>query len=707
MSKKTVKPPQPIVALDPVSFKMLQEEQAKQEFAAEELNKKEPGTYSTAQGGDSGILGQIVKSLQLQERSQVERMAFEIDPKANYQGNTGGYYRLKQGLTPNHILRRIAGPQGCELVCQILQARSNIIAAFGRPRTSRFAIGFEIEEVDVSAIPKDPEGKMALQEKIDKAKKKLWTCGGGELDEEIEHPTFAQYLKLITRDGLLYGSFATEFLWQVDAKTGNRSMYAFRAADSGTINKILPQRKTDQSVRERAIIELQRLKDKKIDIERYEKDEYKWVQVIDGRVLQAFTGDEMVVYNLYPVTNVEYNGYPLSPIDQALNAITTHINITMHNKLYFQNGRAARGMLVFKSDSIDESAVQKIRLQFHQSINSVQSSWRMPVFAVGSEDDVRWEQIDVSGRDAEFQYLMDNNARVILSAFQMSPDELPGMGHLSRGTNTQALSEAQNEWKLLAARDVGLRPLMHDIQDFLNKHIFPKIDAELAKTHQIVLAGLDKDDPEKESTRLQQDMNVHLSYNDILERVEKDPIPAEIGGKIPLNPQFQAAIEKYLTVGEILEYFFDRKGAMQDPRYQYVRDPFWLQYQQFLMSKAQAAMQQQMMVQQQMMQAQMPDQGQPGEDQQAPPQEEQAPPGASSAEKAEITANNLRKKEEWLALNYQSLEKKVKDNHNSLSRLLLERHKELVHKHLEQWKADSKKTLAELADIVDDKKDEE
>jgi hypothetical protein len=56
----------------------------------------------------------------------------------------------------------------------------------------------------------------------------------------------------------------------------------------------------------------------------------------------------------------------------------------------------------------------------------------------------------------EFQYLNDTNARVIMSAFQVSPEELPGYQHLSRGTNNQALSESNNEYKLEAARDVGI-----------------------------------------------------------------------------------------------------------------------------------------------------------------------------------------------------------------------------------------------------------
>ena len=689
---------QPIVALDPVAYRQLKDQEA---AASGDLNKVEEMQIKSQQGP----LELILKSLQ----GQATRLSFEVDPQANIQ-TYAGIYRNKANLTPDHIIKKIISASGDDLVCQILQARSNIMASFGRPRTSRFSIGFEIEEIEGHDKERSPEEHLKLKERIKKVEKVLWNCGHGEVAKEYMKPNFSQYMKMITRDGVAFGRFATEFIHKFNPQTGKKEFWAFRPVDAGTIYHIMPQKESDQSTRLRAIQMLERLKNEKMDLERYKKDEYKWTQVIDGIPDQAFSDDELVVYNLYPVTNVEYNGYPLTPVDQALNAITTHINITIHNKLYFQNGRASRGILVFKSDSIDEMALQKIRLQFHQSINSSSNSWRLPVFSVGTEDDVSWQPMDVSARDAEFQYLSDQNARVILSAFQMSPEELPGYAHLAKGTNTQSLSESSGEYKLTAARDVGLRPLMYDMQDFLNVHILPKIDLELSKTHQIVLAGLEKDDPEKESTRLQQDMAVHLTFNDIMEKTEKEKLPVELGGDFPLNPQFkQQIIDPYMTVGEILENFMGRKGATADPRYNYVRDQFWLQNQQILIQKAQMALQNQMAQQQQMQaaaQGQDPNapQGQEGESSEAPPNDEQSPPGASETQKAEIQLNNLKKREEWSAMNYQLLEKGIATNERAISKMILARHKELVDKQMKSWENKSKTALDQIVSIAGGKK---
>jgi hypothetical protein len=680
---------QAVFALDPVGLKAMQEFQKSEDDMAktEKIERDEKSQHLTF----------ILDALRKDESKRQHRMAFEVEPDTA-RAAAGTIYRQKQGLTPDHLLKRIAGPQGDDLVNQILQARSNIMSSFGRPRTSRFAIGYELQDINTPDPDRSEEAVEAEQKKIEQMKELLWNCGKQGLEEDWS-PNLSQFIKMITRDGLTFGRFAVEFIPEKDHATGVKGLHSFRAVDAGTIYRIMPSQKDDQTRRKQALQLLQQIQNKKFDETKYDNDEYKWVQVIGGRPIQVFTDKELVVYNLYPTTNVEFNGYPLTPIDQALNAISTHINITIHNKLYFEHGRAARGMLVFKSDDIDESTIQKIRLQFHQSINSVQNSWRMPVFAVGSEDDVSWQSIETSGRDKEFQFLSDDTARVILGAFQISPEELPGYSHLARGSNSQTLSESDNEYQLTAARDVGLRPLIYDVQDFFNTYVIPRFDEQLSKTHQLVLAGLEDDSPEKESTRIQQDMNVHMTYDDILEAVEKETLGPELGGSFPLNPGWQAAIGPYLTVGTIMENFFGVKDASKDPRYNYIRDEYWLQFQQILIQKAQMAMQNQMMV----MQQSMPQQPGTGE---APPGEEPQDPNTSDEEKQQAEAEAAEKKEKWLEQNYQVLSKGISNNHNLLSNMILKRHTEIVEKNMEEWRKKSEQAVSKIMNATKGKKEE-
>lgn len=530
----------------------------------------------------------------------IERLAFDEDPTQN--NIYSSVYKQKHRLLPDSLLKRIAIQD--DLVASIVQTRTNHISSFGRPRPDRFSTGYDIEP-NVGVVEKlDAEKKAELHRRIEAAVEKIRTCGETKGWDDENRCNFSTYLSMSTRNAIVVGRLATEIIYVKDAQNGGeKKFHSFRAIDAGTIYKAAPQQTALQSVRDSAKALLEQLKNEKFIPEKFVNNEYSWVQVIEGQPRQAFTSEECVVHNFYPVPDVEMNGYPVTPLDTIITAVTTHINITTHNKLYFQSGRATRGMLLIKSDDVDETVVARVKQQFNASINSVGNSWRMPVFAVGTGDDISWQPIDSSGsRDMEFQYLTDMNARIIMSAFQMSPEELAGWAYLSRGTANQALSESNKEYQLEAARDTGIRPLISQFEDFLNDAIFPLIDPVLAKICRLKLVGLDAETAEKESVRLQQDLPIHMTFDQILQKVEKEPVGREFAGEFPLNVQFGAVLDKYFTVGQILERFMGVKGAAKDPSLQYFRDPFWFQFQQLV--------QQSQMAQQQAQQLQ----GAPGDD---------------------------------------------------------------------------------------------
>jgi hypothetical protein len=530
----------------------------------------------------------------LLNRNEVERLAFETDPNSSHQYQS--VYRPKLRGVPEHVAKRIAVQD--DLVAAIIRARCHQVSNFGRPRFDRFGMGYVLEPTVGVVDRLDDEGKAQLDKQIDQAVKRLWSCGDEDAFPMNERMTFAQYLEMSTYSASGVGRIATELVWKSDPSAmSGKKFVGFRPIDAGTVFFSVPQRKGADVVRQQAKHLLQQLKTgsfdgKGIDVDRFQKDEYAWIQVIEQRPVQAFTAQECVVHNFYPVPDVEWDGYPVTPLDNAIAAVTTHLNITNHNRLYFQNGRASRGMLVIKSDDVDDDVIKTIRQQFNASINNSSNAWRMPVFGIGPGDELSWQAIDTSSRDMEFQYLTDMNARTILSAFQMSPDELPGWTYLSRGTNNQALSESSNEYKLEAARDLGIRPMLAKFEDFVNAVIMPLIAPEIHDKVRFRMIGLEAETEEKESVRLQQDMPLHMTMDQLLSKVEKKPYGKEWGGEFPLNPAFQKQVlDPYLTVGEILEKFFGRKGASQDPNLQYRRDPMWFQQQQMIQQAKLAQMQ--------------------------------------------------------------------------------------------------------------------
>lgn len=522
------------------------------------------------------------------------RLAFSENPAPS--DNYLGLYKSKRRLLPDEVLKQIRLQD--HLVAAILRSRGSMFSLFGHLKKDRFDTGVEV------AIKKEfyeilsPEQYEMVMERVKKLEKILINCGHTAGLESQDKMVLSHFLDIQIQNGLNFGRFATEIVYDrsVEAdKDGNFPFHRFRPIDVATIYRCVRKGEyLGNTLRETAMKMLESLTGDKpnIDIVKLKNDQYAWLQVIDGTPRQSFTHREMLVYNLFPCTDIEMNGYPVSPLDTVISSVTTHISIDAYKKLYFQNGRATRGMLVIKSDEVDEATMNSIKMQFNASINSVSNSFRTPIFGMGAQDQIDWLSFSGEGlQDNDFQFMYDQIARNILSAFSISPDELPGYSHLSRGTNSQTLSESNNEFKLTAARDTGLRPLLLKLQTFFNELLFPVIDPLLAKVCEIKFTGLDAQSKEQESTRLQQDMPTHMSYDEVLHQVDKEPVGRAMAGRMPFNERYQLILDKYKNVGEVMTAFMGNAGATVDPLLRYKRDPFFLQWLQLMVQINPAAVQ--------------------------------------------------------------------------------------------------------------------
>lgn len=631
-----------------------------------------------AEGSKQDPIAQILMDLKKSQDEGVRKsikaisLAFDEDPTKS--DIYASIYRKKHTLMPNDILKRIRDSE--EMVGGvILPHRAKQGSLFARPRANRFDIGFAINILPEILNQYTPEQLQEIKNSIvPQLRDLLMSCGSEDGVNDKDKRTFSQFFIEIIEDFLTFGAFAVE----VRRNSLKKEFHSFRARDAGTMFFTSPQKarqKEAQNLRDQAIEALKAMYDTQgnaIDIAKFEKDEYTYVQVIDGRPRQAFTDKELLYWSGTPSTDINRSGYPTNPIERMITAITTHINLSTHNKLYFVNGRAARNVMVFKSENLEESDISAIKAQMVAHINSANASWRMPVFGMGANDSVEIMPLDSGGRDMEFQYLADLNKRMIFAAFQMSPDEVAALSYLSRGTNSQALSEGNNEWKLTAARDTGLRPLLLSIEDFLNKRLLPQINSEWSKVVQINLEGLDADSPEKEATRLQQDSAIFLNMDEIMERVDKDPLP--IGGKFPLNAAYLQLLEKYYTKGQILKVFggdqFKEADKNPDLAY-YMNDPVWLQLQ---AQKQQAAMAQQ---------------GQPGQ----PGAQDQQQESLSQGEDLDSALNQAN----------QTLSKS-ESNLPTARKELLKRHKIAKKKILDSFEEESKHLMDSLMGVLSGKK---
>lgn len=517
------------------------------------------------------------KKIKKKTRPQI---SFGEDP--NTSTSFSALYKTKVKLVPDSVIKDIRISD--HLVACILRARGNTAASFGHLKKDRFDKGLKTK-IKPDFEPHITSDQMPkVQERIKKFESFLMNCGHVENLKDNQKMSLSQFLYTQAQNAESFGRFATEFVYDTNDK-GEDVVTRFRPVDAGTIYHTYGRAEMNSmgpSLRSSARSSLERISGEKVDMEKFFDAEYPYIQVVNNVPVQCFVDKEMSVFNMYPCSDIELNGYPVTPIDNVLGSITTHMNIITYNRLYFQNGRAAKGFVILKSDNSNEQMLNAMQQQYNATINGVGNSFKVPIFGIDKEDDVQWVPTMSSTGDAEFQFLYDQVARNILSSFNISPEEVPGYAHLAKGTSQQSLAESSSEYKLTAARDGGLRPFISKIEAFLNDIVMPRVDPELAQLCTISLEGLDQESREQESVRLQEDMPIHMTFDDVLSTVDKAEVGERMGGAFPFNQQYQNIINQHQTVGDIIAHFYGDPSAYVDPTLNYRRDPMFFQYLQML-----------------------------------------------------------------------------------------------------------------------------
>lgn len=504
----------------------------------------------------------------------------------NYNDAYAGVVKAKRNEIPDSVLKLVRVQD--HLVAAILRTRGGQLSQFGKKRADRFDKGMEVSIRPEFYKLLNTEQFEKVTERIKRLETILLNCGHTEGLENQQKMTLSQFLNIQVQNALTFGWMGSEIIYDRETdpdKNGDFPFNRFRPVDSGTIYKTVRNgEQAGVNTRILAIKELERITgDKiKIDYDKLREDKYAWCQQVEGIAKQYFTHKELLMHDFFPSTDVEKNQYPVPPIETAISSITTHISIDTWKRLYFQNGRATRGALVIKSDDVDSPTLEKFRQEFQASINGVQNSFRTPLMGISPSENIEWLSFANDKADDSFEFIYDQIARNILATFQMSPDELPGYGHLSKGSNSQTLSESNNEFKLEAARDSGLVPLLQHLETFFNQRLIPIIDPILSKIVVLKFAGLDAESKEQEATRLQQDMPTSMTMDEVLTHVDKPVIGIGMGGEVSFNERIQLLWDKYLDVGQIKARFFESPAALVDPMLRFKRDPFALQYLQLL-----------------------------------------------------------------------------------------------------------------------------
>ena len=492
------------------------------------------------------------KSDRLNTNQRDRKGLIEID----YAGGQQLGYQERTGMVGPQVLKSMARKDS--VIAAIIQTRKSQVSAFSQPQKDRYTPGFlisPVEKLDLTLEEKieladpsiqDPNTDEYEQKKYEMEKKRvkrqkvveedrrkieefIMHCGWSKEEEDMsKRMDFECLLKLMVGDRLTYNYVAIEC---IPTKDGT-AMHHFLPVSSGTI-RYVTRRSAEKYTRQ--ILEF--IHKDENGQKQYEapKKPFRYIQIVRGRIVAAWTEDELIFEAANPTVDPEDQNYGNGEMELLIQIITSHIYAESHNRNFFTQGIGSKGILHIKGDNISRGQLEGFKRQWFNQISNTRNAFRPPI--IGMADDVKWVSLSMNNREMEYENWMNYLIKLSCAIFQIDPAEINF--DISK-TQTSTLNETSNEQRLKSSKDKGLKPLLKYIENIINNRILPKWDKELAQKYKFEFVGLDAETKKQEAERFKEEATIWKTVNEI--RAEMG-YPNIEGGDIVLN----AAYTQYLA----------------------------------------------------------------------------------------------------------------------------------------------------------------
>ena len=387
------------------------------------------------------------------------------------------------------------------------------------------------------------KAKAELKKRFQKRKKEtrefLEQCGvlakGNQKPFADRHWTFDSALRTWVRDSLTYDMYTSEFIYNrdesiayfkpVDASTikfsSNRfADYHAQAKNFDNLNLLYPEKEAAEIASQKVL---------ELDEEALANNDYKWVQVVAGRIERAFTDAEMKVGMRNPTTDIYSNGYSIAELEIVVSLVTGHLNAEFYNQAYFTQGFSAKGILHIKS-AINRRKLESVRQEWRHMLSGAKNSFRTPIFA--GVDEVKWLPLTPNHQDIGFEGWMRYLIKMICAIYQIDPSEI-GIAFKDEGGGSGAGITGDNtREKMEHSKDKGLYPLLRHLEDYINSNVVALLDEDFV----FAFTGITSETEAEALERQNKEVKFKKTVNEIRAEDGLPPIPGM--DNIILDPTF-------------------------------------------------------------------------------------------------------------------------------------------------------------------------
>jgi hypothetical protein len=390
------------------------------------------------------------------------------------------------------------------VIAAIIQTRIQQVISFMQPQPNKYSIGFKM-------LPRDwqTRKKMSAGDRRRCARLQKFLLNTG-VEYNRDRDDLEMFAKKFVRDSLTWDQATFEKVRGMPVDYGKPGkLLSFTATPSASMRIAYPKHKkgTPLSVQEA-------------------RKAVKYAQVVNGKIVNEYTSDELAFCVRNPRANIDVYGYGYTELEMLLNTITAHLWAEEWNRRQFSNGATIKGLLNVKGN-VPNQQLEAFRRQWAMQVAGVANAHRTPVL---NAEGVEWFPLQLSNTEMGYQVWLEYLIKVACACFQMDPSEINFDLRGGAGVS-QPMFMTTNEAQQKLSKDRGLRPLLRFIATTLNRQLIWEIDDR----YEIEIIGLDaKSEEQAIELRLKEVQN-YKTVNEVREEDDREPIE---GGDIILNAVF-------------------------------------------------------------------------------------------------------------------------------------------------------------------------
>lgn len=306
---------------------------------------------------------------------------------------------------------------------------------------------------------------------------------------------FADYMEMFVRDTYEVDQIATEVQRN---RLGNPT--AFWGLDGATIFRVSDETRFGRGVR--------------------------FVQMIQDKIYNEYGIDDLVFDYRYKRSDIKYRGYGYSPVEQAIDVITTLLFGYQYIRDQLMKDKIPKGFIAVMGD-VAKPQLDSIRNYWYAAMAGAGGQWAIPILPSGKDGvGVDFKNLSQSNKDMEYYKTITFVSSLVAAVFSID------LAELGIKTNERGPLLGENiEPKLQHSKDRGLSSMLSYLAQHINKLI-----RKVTEKYRFKFVGLERTDEQKKAEVRAKQLNTHRSIDEIREEDELKPY-AEDWSKMPLHPQ--------------------------------------------------------------------------------------------------------------------------------------------------------------------------